>query len=151
MIKSGSVITWSNLTHYCIEHLNSLFPSRCMKICKLVVLNDNFSILPVSSYLENFSWNYTRMDDKNLESTLFQVMAWCHQATRNYLSQCWHRSVMLYGIIGPQRVNSFLANDAIWHIILSLLAQIMACHRFGAKTLPEWWPNEFQWGSLNFI
>ena len=34
-------------------------------------------------------------DDK---STLVQVMAWCHQATSHYLSQCWPRSVSPYGV-----------------------------------------------------
>ena len=34
-------------------------------------------------------------DDK---STLVQVMAWCHQATSHYLSQCWLRSMSPYGI-----------------------------------------------------
>ena len=41
-------------------------------------------------------------DDK---STLVQVMAWCHQATSHYLSQCWPRSMSPYGVIRPQRVN----------------------------------------------
>ena len=39
------------------------------------------------------------------KSTLLQVMAWCHQATSHYLSQCWPRSVSPYGIIGPQWVD----------------------------------------------
>ena len=27
------------------------------------------------------------------QSTLVQIMAWCHQATSHYLSQCWPRSL----------------------------------------------------------
>ena len=42
-------------------------------------------------------------DDK---STLFQVMAWCHQATSHYLSQCWSRSMSPNGVTRPQWVNS---------------------------------------------
>ena len=42
-------------------------------------------------------------DDK---STLVQVMAWCHQATSQYLSQCWPRSMSPYGVIRPQWVNA---------------------------------------------
>ena len=42
-------------------------------------------------------------DDK---STLVQVMAWCRQATSHYLSQCWPRSPMPYGVTRPQWVNS---------------------------------------------
>ena len=39
------------------------------------------------------------------QSTLVQVMAWCHQATSHYLSQCWPRSLLPYGITRPQWVN----------------------------------------------
>ena len=41
----------------------------------------------------------------NLKSTLVQVMAWCHQATSHYLSQCWPRSMPPYGFTRPQWVN----------------------------------------------
>ena len=41
-------------------------------------------------------------DDK---STLVQVMAWCHQATSHYLSQCWPRALSPHGVIRPQWVN----------------------------------------------
>ena len=39
------------------------------------------------------------------QSTLVQVMAWCHQATSHYLSQCWHRSLSPYDITRPQWIN----------------------------------------------
>ena len=42
-------------------------------------------------------------DDK---STLVQVMACCHQAASHYLSQCWPRSLMPYGVIRPQWVKN---------------------------------------------
>ena len=42
-------------------------------------------------------------DDK---STLVQVMAWCHQATSHYLSQCWPRSLSPYGVTRPQWVKT---------------------------------------------
>ena len=41
-------------------------------------------------------------DDK---STLVLVMAWCHQATSHYLSQCWPRSLSPYGVTRPQWFN----------------------------------------------
>ena len=44
------------------------------------------------------------IDDK---FTLVQVMAWCHQATSHYLSQCWPRSLPQYGVTRPQWVNTF--------------------------------------------
>ena len=33
-------------------------------------------------------------------------MAWCHQATSHYLSQCWHRSMSPYGVTRPQWVKA---------------------------------------------
>ena len=40
------------------------------------------------------------------QSTLVQVMAWCHQATSHYLSQCWPRSLSPYGVTRPKWVKS---------------------------------------------
>ena len=45
------------------------------------------------------------MDLTDGESTLVQVMAWCHQATSHYLSQCWPRSLSTYDVTRPQWVN----------------------------------------------
>ena len=42
----------------------------------------------------------------NEKSTLVQVMAWYLMAPSHYLSQCWPRSILLYGVIRPQWVNS---------------------------------------------
>ena len=39
------------------------------------------------------------------QSTLVQVMAWCHQATSHYLSQCWPRPLLPYDVTRPQWVN----------------------------------------------
>ena len=36
-------------------------------------------------------------------STLVQVMAWCHQATSHYLSQCWPSCMSPFAVIRPQR------------------------------------------------
>ena len=39
------------------------------------------------------------------QSTLVQIMTWCHQATSHYLSQCWPRPMLPYGVTRPQWVN----------------------------------------------
>ena len=41
-------------------------------------------------------------------STLVQVMAWCHQATSHYLSQCWLKSLSPRGVTRPQWVKNSL-------------------------------------------
>ena len=47
------------------------------------------------------------------KSILVQVMAWCHQATSHYLSQCWPSSMLPYGVATrPQVVNSSPPNAA---------------------------------------
>ena len=45
------------------------------------------------------------LDSTDDQSTMVQVMAWCHQATSHYLNQCWPRSLSPYGITRPQWVN----------------------------------------------
>ena len=45
------------------------------------------------------------LDFTDDQSTLVQVMAWCHQATSHYLSQCWPRSPSPCGVTRPQWVN----------------------------------------------
>ena len=62
------------------------------------------------------------------QSTLVQVMAWCHQATSHYLSQCWPRSLSSYCITKPQwyNVNSTTQKPYIirfymlWYCVLQL-------------------------------
>ena len=45
------------------------------------------------------------------KSTLVQVMVWCCQAASHYLNQCWPRSVLSYGVTGPQWVNPNCAGN----------------------------------------
>ena len=49
------------------------------------------------------------LDFADDQSTLVQVMAWCHQATSHYLSQCWPRSLSPYGITRTQWVKTLCA------------------------------------------
>ena len=65
-------------------------------IFNLVLLIGIF-ILSNDNALRWMPWDLT--DDK---STLVQVMAWCHQATSHYLSQCWPSSMSPHGVTRPQ-------------------------------------------------
>ena len=49
------------------------------------------------------------------KSTLVQVMAWCLQATRDYLSQCWPRSMSPNGVTRPQWVNTLRPKQNVCH------------------------------------
>ena len=53
------------------------------------------------TFFSNFCGNPVT-DDKSI---LVQVMAWCHQATSHYLSQCWPRSLLAYDVTRPQWVK----------------------------------------------
>ena len=53
--------------------------------------------------LHRFNCSHVIVTD--CRSALIQVMAWCRQATSQYLSQCWPRSMSPYGVIRPQWVS----------------------------------------------
>ena len=101
------ILDWIKTTPDCITwySINSSAPGRpgChlkTAIFNLVLLIDIFT-LSDDNVFRWMPWHLT--DDK---SKLVQVMAWCRQATRHYLSQCWPRSLSLYGVPRPQCVNS---------------------------------------------
>ena len=70
-----------------------------MKLVISEVMDTGYSLI-----CEHFLWNCSQVTECNRvctfddKSTLVQVMAWCSQATSNYLSQCWARSILPYGI-----------------------------------------------------
>ena len=45
------------------------------------------------------------LDLTDCKSTLVQVMAWCHQATNHYQSQCWPIPMSPYGSLGPNELK----------------------------------------------
>ena len=84
--------------------LNSLAPGRFEQnfrkvIFKLISVTDCWGI-SCEIALRRMPLDLT--DDK---STLVQVMVWCHQATSHYLSQCWPRFMLPYGVTRPQWVK----------------------------------------------
>ena len=56
-------------------------------------------------WLRSLLWNCRRISLVHI--TVIHVMAWCHQAISHYLSQCWPRSLLPYGITRPHCVNPF--------------------------------------------
>ena len=63
------------------------------------------------------------LDFTDDQSTLVQVMAWCCQAASHYLSQCWPRSLLPYGVTRPQWVKIGELADVmctIYHIFLNM-------------------------------
>ena len=76
------------------------------------------------------------VDLTNEKSTLGQVMAWCHQAPSQYLSQCWLRSMSPYGITRPQwvtEVHSIKWKMRIFQSVSPLLIFLMMIHQSKAS------------------
>ena len=124
---------------------------------------------------EVFLWEtdliWVSLDYTYDEPTLVQVMAWCHQATSNYLNQSWQRSLPPYGVIRPQWVKRRGYNvtshwmgaytklfvsywTTLWHTVqgtplLILKMTINQMHRWkssrGKKVIITWKSYLFQW------
>ena len=99
------ILTWMNRNNsFQSKHLNHWPLGNINVILKNIIFNLNLLIgIFKSSYDNVIRWMLQDLTDD--KSTLVQVMAWCHQATNHYLSQCWPRSPMPYGITRPQWVN----------------------------------------------
>ena len=83
---------------------NRLAPGRCCSNFKSVILK----IIIQNSSLGTYHGITLEWMPENLikeKLTLVQVMAWCHQATSYYLSQCWPSYILPRGITGPWWVN----------------------------------------------
>ena len=86
------------------------------------------------------------------QSTLVQVMAWCRQVTRHYLSQCWPISPSSYGVTRPQWVNIQ---------IICFCRKMELTNHFHKRYNPEkkevllWhgnlWPNQIIFNQTNFV
>ena len=96
------------------------------------------------------------LDFTDDQSTLVQVMAWCHQAISHYLSQCWPRSLLPYGVTRPQWVNVLIyihqQHVSInFHMITSMVyckiavSALQTYWRYCIHTLRNWfgvqWPK----------
>ena len=98
---------WSMMPHSIIrpQWVNSLAPGKFEwnfrhVIFKHILVIDGWGISCEIAQI------WTSLDFTHDQSTLVQVMAWCHQATSHYLSQWWPRSLLPYDVTRPQWVNT---------------------------------------------
>ena len=88
---------------YLLCFVNSLAPGRYINNLESVIFKHMFRIkfmnISCKIALRSVPQNLT-----NGKSTLVQVIAWCCQATRHYLSQCWPKSMSPYSVTRPQWV-----------------------------------------------
>ena len=85
-------------------NINSLAPGKCCCNFKSVIFKVISMIDIWSTSCEIALW-WMSKHLTNDQSTLVQVMAWCHQATSHYLSQCWPIYMTPYCVPRPQWVN----------------------------------------------
>ena len=104
MHKASELLMAPEMGHTDLPGINSLAPGRSDCRSKNVIFNLVLLIGIFRSY-DNTLW-WMPQDFTDDKSTLVQVMAWCHQATSHYLSQCWLSSLSPYGVTRPQWVNS---------------------------------------------
>ena len=69
------------------QWVNSLAPGHCISNLKCVISNFILGV-DLQALLIGLLLGKSHRTFK-FRSTLVQVMAWCHQATSNYLNQCW--------------------------------------------------------------
>ena len=89
---------------------NSLVPGKFEWNFKHVIFKQIFGIDDRGISCE-FTLIRMSLDFTDDQSILLQVMAWCRQATSHYLSQCWPRSLSLYGVTMPQWIDSYWVNN----------------------------------------
>ena len=89
------------LTHWPLGKCGSNFKSISFKL----IIQNSCREITVKWIPQNLT---------NEKSTLVQVMACCHQATSHYLSHCWPRSMLPYGITRPQWVV-MISFAMSWH------------------------------------
>ena len=107
--------------------------------------NAIFSLVLVTGIFRSYviwwmPWDLT--DDKSL---LVQVMSWCRQTSNHYLSQCWPRSMLPFGITWPQlvkqnnTVSDYSTRRVIYPISYSNIQynQTVHCQKFNNGKFPQ--------------
>ena len=86
--------------------LNSLAPGRFKVNFRWVIFKLNLVVNGWGISCET-AVRWMSLDLTDDKSTLVQVMAWCHQATSHYLSQCWPRSPSPWRRLGAIELKCF--------------------------------------------
>ena len=126
--KIDSVIT----ALHCI--INSLAPGRCDFNFKSVISEHMLQIKFMTSTSVEIALRWMPQNTFDDKSTLVQVIAWCHQSTSLYMSQCWPRYMSPYGATRPNKLRQ--KSFPICH------------HIFRPNVGSHPWTN--QWFSLEF-
>ena len=95
-----------------------------------------------------FAFRWMSLDLTDDKSTLVQVMAWCHQATGHYLSQCWPRSLPPHGVTRSQwvigidtKIEVIVASPTTWEAHHSPRAKPKGCGELPRSLVTQQWPK----------
>ena len=108
-VQSKGHLKIARLTHWSPGGFGCNFKNSILKLALLIC---TFR----ASFDKVIRWITQDLTDH--KSTLVQVMAWCHQATSHYLSQCWPRSLSPNGVTRPQWVKIILIFYALNSVML---------------------------------
>ena len=97
-------ICWVPCAGVWFVSFDSFAPERFQIYFRKIVLK-LISVTDGCDISSKIALRWTSLDLNGDKSTLVQVMAWCHQATRHYLNQCWPRYLSSYGVTSPQWVD----------------------------------------------
>ena len=110
------------------DKVNSLAPGRFEQnfrevIFKLISVSDGCGISC------KIALRWMPLDLTDDKSILVQIMAWCHQATSQYLNQCWPTFMSPYGVTRPKRVKAYSIhqNTYFWRIYM-IKKQVLVSH-----------------------
>ena len=105
----NEIYTWFCCVLFCYGHIISSLWSMRLTHWPMGDFNGISSNVQANWWLKYILLNCSQViltgvlsDD---ESTLVQVMAWCHQTTSHYLNQCWPSSMLPYEVTEPQWDN----------------------------------------------
>ena len=96
-------------TQICIDQalwFNTLAPGRRCSSLRSVIYEHMLQIKLMSTFCET-AIRWMPQNTFGDKSTLTQVIAWCHQTSSHYQSQCWPRSMSPHGITIIQQKISY--------------------------------------------
>ena len=80
-------------------------PGKAIVQEKILFVLTHWPLRKLDAILPSITLQFWQFSDN--KSTMVQVMAWCHQAASDYLSQCWPRFVSPHGITMSQQTNAW--------------------------------------------
>ena len=129
---TGQAVTYYQLRCHML-HVNSLALGRSECDSKNWIFHLVLLIAIFRSHDNTLRWMPQDLTDD--VSILVQVMAWCHQATSHYLSQCWLSLLSPYDVARPQWIKGSHVSS---HLV-TCTSYAVACKWLNGHLMPVKW------------